>query len=206
MFLTGSALVAYWLTALVVMATPGVTVSSLLGVTLSSGMRAGFAMELGVNLARLSMLAALALGLSAIAAFMSEAFMFVKFLGAAYLVWLGIKAFRNPPHLDAEAGVPPGFGSMVLRGFLVLWSNPKAFLFAGALLPQFVSADAPLVPQLAFLGVIWLGTATVTDSAYILLSGRIRSYLTQRAGKAIGWVSGSVLIGAALWLATSQKA
>ena len=52
-----------------------------------------------------------------------------------------------------SASVPPGFGSMVLRGFLVLWSNPKAFLFAGALLPQFIYAEAPLVPQLAFLGV-----------------------------------------------------
>ncbi|MBU1173993.1 MAG: LysE family translocator [Alphaproteobacteria bacterium] len=206
MLLTGSALAAYWLTALVVMATPGVTVSSLVGTTLSSGMRAGFAMEIGANLARFSMMTALALGLSVIAAFMSEAFVYVKLLGAVYLVWLGLRAFRHPPHLEATRGAPPGFGAMVLRGFLVLWSNPKAFLFAGALVPQFVVADAPLVPQLAFLGLIWIGTATVTDSLYILLSERIRTWLTERAGRAIGWVSGSVLIGAALWLATSQKA
>ena len=89
MLLTGSALAAYWLTALVVMATPGVTVSSLLGVTLSSGMRAGFAMELGVNLARLvHARAALALGLSAIAAFMSEAFVFVK-IARRRSIWSG---------------------------------------------------------------------------------------------------------------------
>lgn len=206
MLLTGSALAAYWLTALVVMVTPGVTVSSLLGTTLGLGMRAGFATKLGVNLARLSMLLALGLGLSAISAFMSEAYVVIKYVGAAYLVWLGIKAIRNPPDISAMAAAPPAMGSLVLRGFAVLWSNPKAFLFIGALVPQFIFADQPLAPQLVLLGAIWIGTATVTDSLYILLSGRVRTLLTKRAGKGLGWISGSVLMGAALWLATSQKA
>lgn len=206
MFLTGSALVAYMLTTLAVMATPGVTVSSLLGTTLALGMRAGFAMELGVNIARLSMLLALGLGLSAISAFMSEAFTIIKYAGAAYLVWLGIKAFRNPPKISGVGAAAPAMRSMVLRGFAVLWSNPKAFLFIGALVPQFILTDAPLAPQLAFLGLIWLGTATVTDSLYILLSGRIRAMLRERAGRVLGKISGTVLIGAALWLATSHKA
>jgi threonine/homoserine/homoserine lactone efflux protein len=206
MLLTGSALAAYWLTAFVVMVTPGVTVSSLLGTTLGLGMRAGFAMELGVNLARLSMILALGLGLSAISVFMSEAYVVIKYVGAAYLVWLGIRAIRHPPNLSDLAAAPPAFHSLVLRGVAVLWSNPKAFLFIGALVPQFIFAEQPLAPQLALLGAIWIGTATVTDSLYILLSGRVRTLLSGHAGKGLGWISGSVLIGAALWLATSQKA
>ncbi len=206
MYLTASALAAYWVTALVVMATPGVTVSSLLGTTLALGTRAGFAMELGVNIARLSMIVMLGLGLSAISAFMSEAYVVIKYAGAAYLVWLGIKAIRHPPNLTALAAVPPGYHSLVLRGIAVLWSNPKAFLFIGALVPQFIVSDAPLAPQLALLGAIWMGTATITDGLYVVLSGQVRALFSKKAGRALGWLSGSVLMGAALWLATSQKA
>ena len=206
MLLTGSALAAYLLTTLAVMATPGVTVSSLLGTTLASGTRAGFAMELGVNIARLSMILALGLGLSAISTFMSEAFTIIKYAGAAYLIWLGIKAFRNPPDISGVDAMAPVLSSLVLRGIAVLWSNPKAFLFIGALVPQFIVTEAPLTPQLVFLGAIWIGTATLTDSAYVLLSGRVRALFSAKAGRALGWVSGSVLLGAAVWLATSQKA
>lgn len=206
MFLTGSALAAYWLTTFVVMVTPGVTVSSLLGTTLGLGMRAGFAMEAGVNLARLSMLVILGLGLSAVSSFMSEAYVPIKFLGAAYLVWLGIKAIRHPPNLSDLGAAAPGFWSLFVRGIAVLWSNPKAFVFIGALVPQFIATDQPLVPQLLILGAIWLGTATLTNSIYILLSGQARTLLNERTGKALGWISGTVLIAAALWLATSQKA
>ncbi len=206
MFLSASALATYWLATLVVMATPGVTVSSLLGTTLTAGTRAGFAMELGVNLARLSMLVTLGLGLSAIAAFMSEAYTAIKLIGALYLVWLGIRAIRHPPNLSDLNAAAPGYHSLVLRGVAVLWSNPKAFLFIGALVPQFIVAGAPLAQQLLLLGAIWIGTATVTDSLYIILSGRVRALFSQKAGRSLGWVSGTVLIGAALWLATSQKA
>ncbi len=206
MYLTASSLIAYFVTTLVVMVTPGITVTSLLGTTLSLGTRTGMTMEIGVNLARLSMLVALWLGLSAITAFMIEAYQVVKIAGAAYLIWLGIKAIRHPPDLSAVKPASPGLGSMVLRGFAVVWSNPKAFLFFGALLPQFIVTEAPLVPQLLLLGVIWIGTATVTDSIYIVLSGRVRTLFSAKAEQMLGWVSGTVLIGAALWLAMSQKA
>ena len=74
--------------------------------------------------------------------------MLIQYAGAAYLVWLGIRAIRHPPNLTDLARRRPALGSLVLRGILVLWSNPKAFLFIGALVPQFIVADAPLVPQL----------------------------------------------------------
>ena len=206
MVLSASALTTYWVATFVIMVTPGITVTSLLGTTLALGSRAGLSMEIGVDIARLSMLILLALGLTAIGTFVAEAYTVIKLIGAAYLVWLGIKAIRHPPDISGLDVVQPAMGSLVLRGIAVVWSNPKALLFFGALIPQFIDTNAPLAPQLMVLGAIWIVTGTLTDSLYILLSGRIRTIFSKTAGRALGWVSGSVLIGAALWLATSQKA
>ncbi len=207
MLLSGSELLAFVLATVAVMATPGVTVSSLTGTALSNGARAGFAMEVGAVIARMSMIAILAFGLDVVSDVMGVLFDWVKLAGAAYLIWIGIKTIRHPPGLTAQAnGTGPGAGAQVLRGFIVLWSNPKALIFFGAFVPQFVDPANGVAFQVLFLGAIWVLTALVTDSGYILLAGGARQVFRGRSAQRLGWVSGSILIGAGIWLALQRKA
>lgn len=206
MVLSQAELLAFALTTLVVLATPGITVSTLVGTTLSHGMRAGFAVELGANVARIGFNVALLFGLSAVTALMTFAFDLIKFIGAAYLVWLGIKAIRTPPKLSVRDESETGLAAMVLRGVVVVWTNPKAFIFLGAFLPQFVHLDQPVAPQLFELALIWMGIGLATDTLYILLSGRIRRVFKGEGGRNIGRISGTILVVAGLWLALQSKA
>lgn len=207
MLLSGSELFAFVLATVAVMATPGVTVSSLTGTALSHGAAAGFAMEAGAVAARLSMIVFLAFGLDIVSGVMDVLFDWVKLAGAAYLIWIGIKTIRHPPGLTAQAdGSGPGAGAQVMRGFIVLWSNPKALIFFGAFVPQFIDPASGVGLQVMFLGAIWVLTALMTDSGYILLAGGARRMFRGRAAKRLGWVSGSILIGAGVWLALQRKA
>lgn len=205
MWLSQTEIITFVLATLAVMAIPGVTVSSITGTTLGHGVSAGFSMELGAVLARLSMLAVLGLGLGAVSQFMLAAFDWVKLLGAAYLIWIGIKSIRHPPKFRETDYVPPKFANQVLSGFIVLWSNPKALLFFGAFVPQFIDPAMPLLPQLAFLGAIWIAIVVMTDSAYILLAGGARHLFRGPFADRVGWVSGVILIGAGVWLALQGR-
>lgn len=189
-----------------VMATPGITVSALTGSTLNHGAATGFSMELGAVLGRLSMIVVLALGLDAVSDIMVAAFDWIKLIGALYLIWMGIKAIRYPPQISLDGGSAPHAQRQVLNGFVVLWSNPKALIFFGAFLPQFINPSADIAPQIAFLGAIWVVTAFITDSCYILLAGRVRRAFRGETAKRIGVVSGCILIGAGIWLALQSKA
>jgi len=206
MLLEGTGLMTFMLATLAVMATPGVTVSALTGSTLSHGPKLGFAMEAGAFLGRLSMIAILALGLDFVSQFMLVVFDWVKLAGAAYLIWLGIKSIRYPPHLTTTAAVAPQPRQQVLNGFIVLWGNPKALIFFGAFLPQFVNPAENVMPQVLFLGLIWVLTALITDTCYILLAGGARRLFTGKFAQRAGLVSGTILIGAGIWLALQQKA
>lgn len=189
----------------VVMATPGVTVSAVTGTTIRHGRLAGLRFEAGAMLARLMMLAALAFGLETVGRLMTEAFDLIKLVGAAYLIWLGARTMRNPPRL--VDGTPPTHGRFadIGSGFVVLWTNPKAFLFAGAFLPQFVVPGEPVLPQLALVGGIWIGVVALTDGAYILLADGARRLMRGAFARRVGAVSGSILIAGGLWLALQRQ-
>lgn len=206
MIIAGPGLVTFLIATLAVLATPGVTVSAVTGTTLSHGTRAGFAMEAGAMLARLSMILVLALGLEAVSQVMLAAFDWVKLFGAAYLIWIGIKTIRHPPQLEAGVGSAPTNGKQLISGFVILWSNPKALIFFGAFLPQFIDPTVAIMPQVLLLGAIWVVLALLTDGFYILLAARARHLFRGKFAKRLGMVSGTILIGAGIWLALQQKA
>lgn len=206
MFQTWQQLAAFLLGTLAVMATPGITVSAITGNTLSYGARSGLAMEAGALLARVSMIITLAIGLGAVAGFMAAAFDWIKLIGAGYLIIIGIRMIRNPPGFSETEAPPRTTKQQVLSGFLVLWSNPKAFLFFGAFLPQFIDTNAPVWPQVLILGTAWLIISFATDSTYIVLANGARHLMRGAAARRLGWASGGILIAAGLWLAIQQKA
>ena len=93
-----------------------------------------------------------------------------------------------------------------LRGFFVIWSNPKALIFLGALLPQFVDRSQPAFPQIIVLGLIFMAIASTTDSLYAILAGRMRHLLSAARVKVVSRISGVVLICGAVWLSLLNRA
>ena len=169
---------------LVFLLTPGPAVLYIVARSVSQGRAAGLASVAGVEAGNLVHAAAAALGLSSILVASSLAFGVVKYLGAAYLLWLGLRTLLARP----DAGRPGPAAAPTLRatfrqGFVVAVLNPKTALFFLAFLPQFADPRAgPPAPQLLLLGVTFVAMAFVTDACYALLSGALSPWLARRRG------------------------
>jgi threonine/homoserine/homoserine lactone efflux protein len=125
----------------------------------------------------------------------------VRWVGVAYLVWIGVQAWRAPAvDLTRMRAQPKSARAIMFRGFLVSLSNPKTLVFYGAFFPQFVSAEAPVGPQVAVLCVTFLVIAAGLDSCWALMAGRARVFLAMR-GRLRNRITGGLLMGAGLGLA-----
>ena len=185
---------------------PGITVSTVVSTALARGVAGGLWLEAGATLARSTMVLIVAVALEAVTGFVSAVFDIIKYGGAAYLIWLGVG------YLTSRSSITIGSGSaevtpwrLVLSGFLVLWGNPKALLFFGAFLPQFVNPNHPAWPQVILLGLIEMGAAILTDGGYIAVAVTARQALSGAGSVWINRVAGVILIGAAIWLALQHR-
>ncbi len=207
-FASGPLLAAFLLSSLVLAATPGPGVLYIVTRTLAQGRRAGLASVMGVAAGNLGNAVGASVGLAALFAVSSLAFTVVKFAGAAYLVWLGVKALRAAPAgaTEPDAGTPgPQAGRIFRDGFLVALLNPKTALFFAAFLPQFMVAGAsPLLQSVGF-GVAFVLIAACTDTAYVLAAGAAAPALAElRGGVALGrWATAAVFIGLGVFAAAS---
>ncbi|HTT11389.1 MAG TPA: LysE family translocator [Burkholderiaceae bacterium] len=172
----------FLVTALVLNATPGVDLLLTLTRTLQGGLRAGFAAALGIGCGCVVHTLAAALGLAALLAASAVAFTFIKWLGAAYLLWLAFgmlrAALRRTPE-EAPTGVgsmgPATWRTIFAQGFFTNVLNPKVALFFLALLPQFIAADAPSKPlALVFLGGLFVVSGTLFLCAVVLAANSAR--------------------------------
>jgi len=201
-----AALLGLFIPASVLVAlSPGPAVLYIVARTFDQGRAAGLASVFGVAIGSLVHIAAAVLGVSAILAASTTAFAIVKYVGAAYLVWLGVRKLleRNAaPAARVFAAAPMPLGRIVREGILVNVLNPKTALFFLAFLPQFVrpEAGAPLL-QIFVLGTIFMLVCVATDSAYALtaagagkwLRGRLAA--SPRAARAQRYLIGSTYIG-----------
>jgi len=202
-----ASLTTFIIAAFVVVIVPGVTVSAIVSTALARGLRAGMLTELGAQIGRLSMVVLVAVALEAVTAVVTASFFWIKLIGAAYLAWTGWGYLTSRSSLTVDKSrAEPTAWRQVLSGFFVLWSNPKAFLFFGAFLPQFVNPAQPAWPQVVLLGLIEMVAALITDSTYIVIAARARHLLTGRLAGYVNKVAGVILIGAALWLALQHQA
>ena len=200
-------LVAYLGACLVLAIVPGPTVTVIIANALARGTLAGLSIILGTQIGLVTMILVVASGMEALVSFMGFAFDWVKLLGAAYLVWLGYKMLRSKGELGkAEAVRAKSYRSLVLEGFLVIWANPKALIFFGAFLPQFVSLEAPTFPQIMLLGLFFMIVAGSTDSIYAVIAGRARGLLSTARVKLVSRVSGAILMLGGVWLALQKRA
>src|SRR6201987_396630 len=157
---------------------PGPIVTLVIANGLRHGTRAALTNIAGVQAALTIVIGIVATGLTSLMATMGYGSGWVRFAGAAYLVWLGIRLIREPVKgLEAEAPPPPR-GGFFLQGFLVALSNPKLLVFFGAFIPQFVDLERDHLPQVALLGVTFMVIAGLPDGTYGFLAGRVRSFFT----------------------------
>jgi threonine/homoserine/homoserine lactone efflux protein len=189
--------------ALALLLVPGPAVLYIVGRSVEQGRRAGLVSVLGIHAATVLHVAAAALGLSAIIAASALAFGIVKYAGAAYLVWLGLRRILGRAAVTASGGTPAhaGHARLFRDGFVVNLLNPKTALFFLAFLPQFVDPGRGHVAmQVTVLGLLFILLGAVTDSCYALAAGLAGGWLrrSRRYLAVERYVSGGLLIGLGL--------
>ena len=187
------------LAALLLLLTPGPAVLYIVARSIDQGRRAGLVSMLGVHVGTLVHVAAAAAGLSAVLAASAMAFSAVKFLGAAYLIYLGIRRILARPAASAAGTV---HGRRLRRAFLdgvvVNVLNPKTALFFLAFLPQFVDVSRGRVgAQVLVLGLVFVALGLITDGGYALTAGTAAGWLRghPRFLASERWISGVMYIG-----------
>ena len=188
---------------------PGPTVLLVLSYALSQGRRVALASAAGVALGDLIAMAASLLGVGALVLASATLFTLLKWAGAVYLVWMGVKLLRAPRSegLDtvATAGTTPR--RVFTHAAAVTALNPKSIAFFIAFVPQFVSVGTALVPQFAILIATFVGLAALNALAYALLADRLR--MTIKRPSVITWLTrggGAALVGMGLMTATLRRA
>ena len=191
-----------------VLAIPGPTVLLVVSHALAGGASSGWRTVPGVALGDAVAITVSILGLGALLAASAALFTLLKWLGALYLIFLGIRLWRSSAS-DARAASVAGdraHRSATWQAFAVTVLNPKSIAFFVAFLPQFVAADAPAWPQLVILALTFVTLATLNATLYALVAGTFRAKLqrltTRRAGNKFG---GAVLIGAGIVSAATQR-
>jgi threonine/homoserine/homoserine lactone efflux protein len=197
--LDGSTLLLFAGASLALLVVPGPAVLFIVARSVEHGRSAGLVSMLGVQAGALVHVAAAVLGLSALVVQSAVAFSVVKYAGAAYLVYLGIRRLliRGEPGPEVRDG-GRSFGRLFRQGVVVNVLNPKAALFFLAFLPQFVDPNAGAVAlQMGVLGLIFVALALVSDGLYALAAGTAAGWLRGSSGfvRAERWLSGSVLVG-----------
>ncbi|MBR1270860.1 LysE family translocator [Bradyrhizobium sp. AUGA SZCCT0222] len=184
---------------------PGPVVTLIIANGLRHGTRAALINVAGAQVGLAIVIGIVAVGLTSLMATMGYWFDWVRFAGAAYLIWLGIKLVREPVEgIKSDEPPPPPRGGFFLQGFLVLLSNPKVLVFFGAFIPQFMDMKQDHFPQVALLGATFMVTAAVTDAIYALLAGRARLFFSAQRTRLVSRISGGFMIGGGIWLALTR--
>jgi len=201
-----SQLAIFMTTAAIILVIPGPAVLYIIARSVEHGRPAGMASALGITTGTLVHVGAAALGLSALMVSSATAYAVVKYAGALYLFYLGIRKFRERP--EAESGMsvvkPASFRRVFAQGVLVNVLNPKAALFFFAFLPQFVNpARGHVTMQFVGLGMIFAAMGLTSDSMWALTAGSAGGWLRRHRGFARRerYVTGTVYMG--LGLATA---
>jgi threonine/homoserine/homoserine lactone efflux protein len=209
-FIGADQLIAFGIAAGILIVIPGPSVVFVVGRALTYGRSVALASVLGNTMGLLVIVALVSVGLGVVVADSIVVFTIVKYVGAAYLVYLGVRAIQHRRGFEAEdplVGPRLTGGQAVRQGFVVGVSNPKAFMIIGALLPQFVDRAAGHVQlQMLVLGLLAAAIGITTDSIWAVAASRVRGWFTRspRRGEMLGAAGGVSMIGLGVALAVSS--
>jgi threonine/homoserine/homoserine lactone efflux protein len=191
---------AFTAASLVMLAIPGPTVLLVVSYALGHGRRPAAAMVAGVALGDLTAMTASMLGLGAALAASATLFTALRWIGGAYLIWLGIRLWRAPV-LDTRSTQTPAASlrRIFAHAYAVTALNPKSIVFFVAFVPQFISAGAPFWPQVAVMEVTFVTLAALNAGLYALLAASARRGLGRPSlQRAVNRAGGGLLMGAGL--------
>lgn len=199
--------VTFVLACLALAITPGPNMSLFIANGASHGVRAALLTVFGSALGLSILVGVAALGMTASMQLVAEWFDIIRWIGAAYLVWLGIGRLRTAwlgvP--EGDIPLPPSRGRWFWQGAAVSLSNPKVLLFLGAFFPQFIDPSSPAGPQLALLAVTFVASIVAVDCVVASAAGSARSWFTAHRRRVAEGVSGVLLLCGGLWLAAARR-
>jgi threonine/homoserine/homoserine lactone efflux protein len=204
-------LLAFTVTAFVVIAIPGPSVLFVVGRALACGRRVAVMTVVGNALGEYLQVIAVAVGVGALAQRSVAAFTTLKLAGGAYLIYLGVKTFRERRSLAAAIATPVTARSdrrAFLEGATVGVTNPKTVVFLAAILPQFVSRSGGQVPvQILVLGSVFAGIAIISDSVWAVAAGGFRTWFSRspRRLELIGGAGGLAIMAVGAGLLVSGR-
>ncbi len=198
---------SYVIACFVVLAVPGPTILLVISYALSQGKRAALSTVVGVGLGDAIAVTVSLAGLGAVMATSATAFTALKWVGAAYLIYLGIKMWRTQPTLDLADQPEISSKKMTLHTTVVTALNPKGIAFFIAFLPHFLNPAAPATGQLVLLGTTFVALGVVNAMLYALFASHLRDRITKPS--TLKWANragGTMLLGAGLLTATLRRA
>jgi len=194
---------AFLLIAVVLFLTPGPIVTLIIATGARQGSRAALSTVAGASAGNALLLAAIALGLGWILKTSAEVFDYLRWIGAGYLVWLGVQAWRHAGAVTART--PPSGHVHAWRGFVVALTNPKTIAFFTAFLPQFIDPALPLERQLLVMCVCSVTLGGLLDSGWALAAGLGRTwFMKPKHNRLLSRLSGAVLVGGGIWLSLAR--
>ncbi len=186
---------------------PGPNVALIVSNSIAFGTRRGCVTVAGTSSAMVIQLAVTALGMTSFLLAASAWFEWLRWIGVAYLIYLGVQQWRTV--LDGarrRGGKTRSLAGFYWQGFAVSATNPKTLLFYAAFFPQFVDPAAAPATQLTLLSVTFLVIATVLDGGYALAAGRVRGWFEgARRERIRNRITGSLLVGAGVGLAFARR-
>jgi homoserine/homoserine lactone efflux protein len=200
---------AFFAAAWAISLSPGPGAVAVMSASLQHGFARGYFATFGLILGLWTQLVVVAAGVGALLAASSLAFAIVKWIGVAYLVYLGVRQWRAPPLALAAAGAaaaPTTRRRIVVEAWLLNAVNPKGTVFMLAVVPQFLTPSAPLVPQYLAIAATLTLTDLVVNAGYAALAARlVRVLRTPRRARAVQRTFGGVFVALGVLLATFQR-
>lgn len=200
--------IAFVIAATIVLVIPGPTILMVISQAISHGRRAVIPLVAGVTMGDFTAMTLSLLGLGAILAASAALFSVLKFIGAGYLIYLGIKLWRsNPEKHEISGPATKASNRSLFKGtFAVTALNPKSIAFFVVFLPQFINPQVLAAPQLVVLGATFLLLATINAALYAIFAGHLRDTMdSTRVRRWFNRCGGSVLIGAGIFTAAMQR-
>jgi threonine/homoserine/homoserine lactone efflux protein len=195
---------AFLLITVVLFLTPGPIVTLVVSTGASRGTRAALGVVAGSSCGNAILIAAIACGLSFVVRNAAVLFEVMRWAGVAYLIWLGVQAWR---HADRTANAsPPARGVYFTRGFLTAVTNPKTIAFFTAFLPQFLDPALPVERQLVVMSAVSVLLGAMIDSGWAAAAGWGRSwFLAPARARLLERISALALIGGGIWLSFARR-
>ena len=183
-----------------VVVVPGPTVSLIIANSLKSGMRAGILNVIGTQFGLIILILFLALGFKVISPFLEDVIKVVRVFGAIYLMTLGYLSFTSKSLTDNSKKIKKFDKKYILQGLIVILSNPKAFLFLGAFIPQFIDINQPIGSQIIYFGILFMIVGAIFDGMYAVAFGKFREIIINKYINILNKLGGSLLFFVGLML------